>query len=581
MAFDGITISCIVKELNDNILNGRISKIAQPESDELLLTIKGCQGGQKRLLLSASASLPLIYFTDNNKPSPITAPNFCMLLRKHISNGKIISITQPSLERVINIEVEHLDEMGDLRHKTLVLELMGKHSNIIFMNEDKIIIDSIKHIPSSISSVREVLPGREYFIPGSDSKTNPLKETFEHFQASLSENAKPVFKALYSSYTGISPFYAQELCYESGIDGDSSTASLSSHDIEELFKAFKNAMSRIADSDYSPSIVYENNMPFEYGVLPLLSFNKESQKYYESISDLLENYYQEKALVTRIRQKSTDLRHIVDTILERDIKKLDLQSKQITDTEKKDTYKIYGELLNTYGYSAPPKAKSINVNNYYTNTEISIPLNPDLSALENAQKYFEKYNKLKRTKEALEKLTIEVSEEIEHLQSLSNALDIAVSEDDLMAVRDEMAESGYIKRNTKEKRIKYKSKPFHYITPDGFHIYVGKNNIQNEEITFKLANSNDWWFHAKKIPGSHVVLKTEGKEVSDLAFEAAAKLAAHYSKAKNNPKIEIDYVKRKEVKHPNGSKPGFVVYYTNYSMLIDSDISGLQQINDN
>lgn len=596
MAFDGITVSCLVKELNDNILNGRIAKIAQPESDELLLTIKGISEGQKRLLISASASLPLIYFTENNKPSPITAPNFCMLLRKHISNGRITQISQPSLERVIFITIEHLDEMGDLRHKKLAIELMGKHSNIIFINEDNIIIDAIKHIPSSVSSVREVLPGREYFIPETTDKADPLTEDYDGFSHRILKSNMPIFKAIYSNYTGISPFFSQELCYEALIDGDMSTDSLKNSkdspcilegmpaeflDNEEtsslhmLFNCFTNAMESIKCGEYEPQIVYENGVPQEYSVLPLMSYQTDNKINYSSISELLENYYKEKAQITRIRQKSTDLRKIVDTILERDLRKYELQLKQMKDTEKKDKYKVYGELLNTYGYNAAPNAKSITVLNYYTNEELTIPLDPDLTPIDNAKKYFEKYNKLKRTKEALESLIIEVKAEIDHLESISNSLDIAANEDDLIAIKEEMTESGYIRRNRSEKKPKIKSQPFHYITPEGFHIYVGKNNIQNEEITFKLANGNDWWFHAKKTPGSHVVVKTEGKELPDSVFETAAKLAAHYSKAKGSNKVEVDYVRRKEVKHPNGSKPGFVVYYTNYSMLIDSDISQL------
>lgn len=579
MAFDGITVSCLVKELNDEILNGHISKIAQPESDELLLTIKSAKG-QKRLLLSASASLPLVHFTENNKPSPISAPNFCMLLRKHISNGRIISITQPSLERVINFKIEHLNEMGDLCTKTLVIELMGKYSNIIFLNEDNIIIDSIKRIPSFISSVREVLPGKEYFIPKTDNKLDPLSITPDIFSSKIKTNATSLNKHLSSSYTGISMFYANEICYKANLDADSSTDSLSQDQIDSLYASFKKAIDSVLNGAFTPSIVYENNRPFEYSALNLTSFSDDVTKYYDSISALLEDYYSKKALYTRIRQKSVDLRKIVDTILERDIKKYDLQLKQMKDTEKKDKYKVYGELINTYGYSVKEGSSSMTALNYYTNEEISIPLDPMITPLENAQKYFDKYNKLKRTKEALESLTKEVKSEIDHLESISNSLDIAVSEDDLISIKEEMTTAGYIKRKSHDKKPKLKSKPFHYVTKEGFNIYVGKNNLQNEDITFNLANGNDWWFHAKNMPGSHVIVKTEGRELPDSVFEDAARLAAYYSKAKGNSRIEVDYVKRKEVKHPNGSKPGFVVYYTNYSMLIDADISSLELIND-
>ena len=579
MAFDGITISCLVHELNKRTLNGRISKIAQPENDELILTIKQPQGEQVKLLLSASPSLPLAYITESSKQSPMIAPNFCMLLRKHIQNGRIIEISQPSLERIINFKIEHLNEMGDICYKTLVVELMGKHSNIIFLDEKEMIIDSIKHIPQSISSVREVLPGRNYFIPETTQKANPLEISFEEFSNDMGASSSPVFKALYSKYTGLSPFFSEEICHRANID--SGICANEIKNLDELYKAFSSAMDDIKNHNFSCSIVYENNVPFEYSSMPLTSFSEEVTKKFDSISSLLEAYYAEKELVSRIKQRSIDLRKIVQNLLEKDVKKYDLQLKQIKDTEKKDTYRIYGELLNTYGYNLEPNLTKFTTINYYTNEEITIPLDPDFSAIENAKKYFEKYNKLKRTKEALDKLTIEVKEEIEHLESIQNSLDIAVSLDDLLAIKEEMINSGYIKRhNSNNKKQKIKSKPFHYITKEGFHIYVGKNNLQNEEITFKVANGNDWWFHAKNIPGSHVIVKTEGLELPDSVFEDAAKLAAYYSKAKGQSRIEVDYVRRKEVKHPNGSKPGFVVYYTNYSMLIDSDISSLTRIDD-
>ena len=295
-------------------------------------------------------------------------------------------------------------------------------------------------------------------------------------------------------------------------------------------------------------------------------------------STVLEHYYAERNIITHIRQKSADLRKIVQTALERNVKKYDLQMKQMQDTEKRDKYKIYGELLNTYGYNIESGAKSMEALNYYTNEMITIPLDDILSPQENAKKYFEKYNKLKRTYEALSELTIEVRHEIEHLESISAALDIAMQEDDLVQIKEELIESGYIRRKGGTKKARVTSKPFHYISSDGFHIYVGKNNFQNDDLTFKFATGNDWWFHAKKIAGSHVIVKTEGQELPDRTFEEAARLAAYYSKGREQDKVEIDYVQKKHVKKPAGAKPGFVVYYTNYSMTIDSDISGLCQV---
>ena len=583
MAFDGITIAGITKELNQLLTGGRIYKIAQPESDELLLTVKN-NGSQYRLLLSADASLPLVYLTDKNKQSPMTAPGFCMLLRKHLQNARILDITQPGLERIIRIRLEHLNEMGDLCQKTLVIEIMGKHSNIIFCNENTI-IDSIKHISGIVSSVREVLPGREYFIPQTQSKQEPLaflEETpdagRQDFKEKLLSMPMPLYKALYCAYTGFSPVMAQEICFRAGLDGDIPAGSQTPEALERLYDTFLALLKQIASGDFQPNIIYEKKTPIEFAALPLTLYADKDAVSFDSVSEVLEHYYEEKNTLTRIRQKSADLRKIVQTALERNIKKYDLQLRQMKDTEKREKYRIYGELLNTYGYGAEPGARSLEALNYYTDEMITIPLDDTLTPSENAKKYFDKYGKMKRTFEALSELTIEVKAEIEHLESIAAALDIALQEEDLVQIKEELIESGYIRRKGGGKKIKVTSRPFHYLSSDGFHMYVGKNNYQNDELTFKLASGNDWWFHAKGIAGSHVIVRTEGKELPDRTFEEAARLAAWYSKGRELEKVEIDYLQKKNVKKPNGAKPGFVVYYTNFSMAIDSDISGLEQI---
>lgn len=577
MAFDGITIANIVHELNDTILDGRINKIAQPEADELLLTIK-MPRGQKRLYISASASLPLIYLTENNKPSPMTAPNFCMLLRKHINNGRITKIYQPKLERIICFEIEHLDELGDLCKKLLIVEIMGKHSNIIFCNDRNMIIDSIKHVSSQMSSVREVLPGRDYFIPDTMEKLDPLTVTEEQFISALQEKPTHLSKAIYTTFTGVSPVVAEEICFLSGIASELTPKDLSEDFMHHLFNQFSLYFETIKNEEFTPAIYYDESEPKEFSSLPLSHFGGYVKKNFDSVSELLETYYAEKNNLTRIRQKSVDLRRVVQTALERNRKKYDLQFKQLLDTENREKYKVYGELLHTYGYNLEEGAKKLEALNYYTNEMVTIPLDPQKNTMENAKKYFDKYNKQKRTFEALSELIRETKDEITYLESVSNALDIALSEDDLIQIKEELTQAGFIRRKYTKKKEKITSKPFHYISSDGYHMYVGKNNLQNEELTFHFAVGNDWWFHAKGVPGSHVIVKTNGDELPDRTFEEAGRLAAYYSKNRGAEKVEIDYVEKKHVKKPNGSKPGFVVYYTNYSLMIDSDICGLKQI---
>ncbi len=578
MAFDGITIANIVSELNHTITGGKINKIAQPENDELIITIKN-QRQQYRLFLSASASLPLIYLTEANKPSPLTAPNFCMLLRKHIGSGKILSVAQPGMERIIRFTIEHLNELGDLCIKYLIVEIMGKHSNIIFCNENDQIIDSIKHVSAHMSSVREVLPGRPYFIPVTQEKKNPLELTEDILSNEILSRPVATSKALYTGITGISPLMAEEICHRANIDGGIPTDGLSSLEKLHLSHTLLSLLEDIRSESFTPNIVYQGREPVEFAPFPLTQYEDLKTVEYPSISQVLETYYAEKNIVTKMRQKSVDLRKIVQTALDRNLKKYQIQQKQMKDTEKKEKYRIWGELINTYGYGLEPGVKSMEALNYYTNENITIPLDPTLTPQENAKKYFDKYSKMKRTAEALDHLLQETKSEIEHLESISASLDIALSEDDLAQIKEEMIEYGYIRRKyTGGKKIKITSKPFHYLSSDGYHIYVGKNNFQNEELSFKFATGNDWWFHAKGQPGSHVIVKTNGEELPDRTFEEAGRLAAYFSRGRQAPKVEIDYTQKKNLRKPNGAKPGFVVYYTNYSLLIEPDISGLTQL---
>ena len=576
MALDGIVIAGVVHQLNQTILNTKIAKIAQPEPDELLLTCKG-PGANYRLALSASASLPFVYLTDQNKPSPMVAPTFCMVLRKHIANGKIVSITQPHMERIIRMDIEHLDEMGDFCKKSLIIELMGKHSNIIFCKEDGTIIDSIKHISSLTSSLREVLPGRMYEIPATQNqKHNPLTTSTSEFTDIISHCSDTLGKAVYGSFTGISPLMANEILYRAGADADMPVASYDEDQLYHIATQFHHFMDEVKEGHFSPAIIWNGKEPIEFSAFPLTQYQDYTIAAYTSISEVLELYYAKKNAYTRIRQKSADLRRIVTTALERNQKKLQLQLKQLSDTEKREKYRIYGELLQTYGYGVKEGSKFLVCENYYDdNKEIKIPLDETKSPLENAQKYFEKYNKLKRTYEALCALTEETQNEILHLESIQNALDIATSPDDLIDIKQELVDFGFIKKGRGQKKNTGKSKPLHYRSSDGFDIYVGKNNYQNDELTFKIATGNDWWFHAKNMPGSHVIVKSENRELPDRVFEEAASLAAYYSKGRGAEKVEIDYLQKKNVKKPNKSAPGFVVYYTNYSMTAYSDISTL------
>ncbi len=609
MAFDGITTACLCRELSDRLTGARVYKIAQTDRDELVLTLKPVAergGGQCRLYLSADASLPLAYITSKSRKAPLQAPAFCMLLRKHLQNGRIISVTQPGLERILRFEVEHLDEMGDLCRHTLVIELMGKHSNIIFLNDSEQIVDSIKHISSLVSSVREVLPGKPYFIPDTRGKQDPLTETRENFDALLRSRQVPPARLLMNTYTGISTQMAEELCHRAALFNDRSASSMSDKERLALWSAFHDLILSVKNGEFSPCIYYKKEeggrrgAPAGYAAVTMRIYADMPERIeevrYTSVSELLETFYSQKNEETRIRQKSADLRHIVQTILERDVHKYDLQCRQIRDTEKRDKYRVYGELLNAYGYSVPAGARSCELDNYYTGEKITVPLDPTLTPMQNARKYFDRYTKLKRTNEALTALTAEVKSEIGHLESIRTSLDLATNEGDLAQIRRELEDNGFVKRrggggrqrpgfnksgSKKGQARTPVSKPLHYISSDGFDIYVGKNNTQNDALTFHFADPGDIWMHANDMPGSHVILRSGGKsmeEIPDRAFEEAASLAAWYSAGRAQGKVEIDYLYRRNVKKPGGAKPGFVVYYTNYSILARADITGLREV---
>ena len=622
MAFDGIAAAAAVSELNDRLLMGSISKVAQPEKDELLLTVKNNRQ-QLRLTISANASTPMICLREENAVSPVTAPNFCMALRKHIGGGRIKRIFQPSsafrtdgtalhegLERIIVFVIEHLDEMGDLSEKYLICELMGKHSNIILTKQDLTIIDSIKHVSHMTSSVREVLPGRTYFIPDAAGKANPM-ELYKEESAFAGLMLGPgqendggtggisIYKHLYMSVTGISPSVSGEILYRAGVDPDLPHGKLSEDELHRMFTAFSGIISDVAAEHFVPNIIYDGERLSEFSAIRLSSLEGGSlhAEEYESISEVIQLYYSRKDRQNRIRAKSEDIRRVLKTLTERASRKLELLEKQLKDTDKRDRFRIYGELINTYGYELEGGESELLCSNYYDEgREIRIPLDPMLSAQDNAKRYFERYQKLKRTREAVTEQIDECRQTLWHLDSVSASLVLCETEADLNELRREMADAGYIRgqRSTDKngrpvsgakgsRKDDKKSKPLHFVSSDGIDIYVGRNNYQNEELDFKLADNNDWWFHAKNIPGSHVIAKTGNRELPDQTCLEAASLAAWYSKAggafggseritsggENPGKIEVDYVRKKELKRVPGAAPGFVIYHTNYSILVE------------
>ena len=487
MAFDGIVISNLTYELNTNLVGGRISKISMPEDNELIFTIKN-NAKTYRLLVSASASLPLVYLTDVNKPAPKVAPAFLMLLRKYIGTAKINNIFQMGLERILCFELEHLNELGDLSHKRMYIEIMGKHSNIIFTDENNKIIDSIKRISANMSSLREVLPGREYFLPEELKKKDLLTTELEEFIEILKSKEYPLSKSIYMNFAGISPLIAEEIILRASLLSQAPSTSLGELEYTHLFHTIQNLLEDINTHNFTPNIIYKGEEAIEFSSISLYSYEgKEYKKEsFDSVSKMLYDFYSSREAFVLNRQKSSDLRRIVNTALERASKKYDLQEKQLQDADKKDIYRVYGDLLNTYGYSLKGGESSFTTENFYDdNKEITIPLDKNKSAKENAKKYYDKYAKLSRTTKALSEEILKTKNDMEHLQSIQTALEVSSDDESLSQIRQELVDFGYIKKHSSAKKQKITSHPYHYISSDGYD-FIPRQRMR---IRWKLTTS--------------------------------------------------------------------------------------------
>lgn len=575
MALDGFSISNIIYELKNTIIGGRVDKIYQPEKDEIVLQIRN-KGNAYKLLLTANASSPRLHFSNIQKENPINAPLFCMVLRKHLASGKIIDITQPNFERIVNIQVESINELGDYSIKTLIFEIMGKHSNIILIDDKNNILESIKHISFDKSSVREVLPSKTYVLPPSQDKKDPLKTNFDEFLYII-KNSIPtkIQQLIYKSYNGISPILSSEICHNANIDPSTNIEELSNSQINNLYNALNNIVILNEQKQFNPQIIYnENESILDFTVFDFNMFKHLNKKYFSSISELLEFFYKSKDLTYRLNQKSQDLKRLISQNIERCVKKKDIQQKTLKDIENRDTLKLYGELITSNIYAIKKGMTKVKLNNFYSENfeEIEIRLDPNLTPAENAQKYFKKYNKEKRTFIALQDQIKQNNEELLYLESVLSSVSSCTDEYDIKEIRAELSEQGFLKRQKNSKNNKQKSnkraKPLHYISSDGFHIYVGKNNTQNDELTLRFAKPLDMWFHTKDIAGSHVIVVSEGKEIPNSTLNEAANLAAYYSKATNSSLVPVDYTPKKFIKKPNGAKPGMVIYETNKTAYI-------------
>lgn len=585
MAFDGIVLRALTYELNQTILGGRVDKIYQPLARDLLLTIRN-QGQNYRLLISANPSLSRVYFTDRYKgQNPTEPPMFCMLLRKHLEGGRITRIEQVDNERVLLINVENRDELGDLTEKQLIIEIMGRHSNIILVDpSSQRILDGIVHVNFGTSRHREVLPGRTYVAPPEQDKMSPLHESQSGFFAKRRADERAFDKFLLNTYSGISPLIGRELAYRVSQATPIKTAITSgeqpedSH-IETEWKAFAGLMEQLSNHDYQPTLVADQaGKPLAFSAVKLAHLGGTSQQW-DSISACMDTFYAEKSWRDTLHQKVGDIERVLQLELDKNRNKAAKFKAALDDSGEADIYRVWGELITSSLYAISKGQTTAKVTNFYEEEmpEVEIPLDPQLSPQENAQAYFKKYNKVKKSVPILKEQIAQTNMQIAYLENVLQLLDHA-GLDDLEEIREELEQEGILRaKHTGGKKKKPTAiKPEHFRSTDGIDIYVGKNNRQNDHLTMKLSQSADTWLHTKDIPGSHVLIRA--KNVTDSTLEEAAKLAAYFSKARDSSLVPVDYTLVKNVWKPNGAKPGMVLYEGQKTVFVTPDPSLVEKL---
>ncbi|MGX6961452.1 NFACT RNA binding domain-containing protein [Vagococcus xieshaowenii] len=561
MSFDGFFTHHMVHELNKQLAGGRISKIHQPYQNEIILVIRS-QGKNHKLLLSAHPNFARIQLTKIPYDNPSSAPNFCMMLRKYLDNAILDRIEQLENDRIVHLHFSRRNELGDLEDITLIAEMMGRHSALVLVNRATgKILDCIKHIGPSQNSYRLLLPGSTYIEPPADTtKLNPFTTDKSKLFDTLSTLEALDTQHIQTAFQGLGSDTASEISYQ----------------LEQSPNEKLNSWEQFITKKTDPTWYQADNkelfspVPFEYV--------QAQATHFETLSEMLDAFYYGKAERDRVKQQASELIKKMSAEIKRNKKKISILNKELLATEKADTYRIKGELLTSYLHLISNGMTTITLTNYYDNQPIDINLDPQLSPSQNAQKYYKRYNKLKNGAEQIEsQLTLAKQEKL-YLESIMSQLDLA-SPSDINAIREELIASGYLKNRQKKAKKDKPSKPDTYLSSDGTQILVGKNNLQNDQLTFKLANKTDIWLHAKDIPGSHVIIKSANP--SDETLEEAAILAAYHSKYRLSSQVPVDYVAAKFVHKPNGAKPGFVIYENQKTLYVTPEMSKIDLLKSN
>lgn len=564
MSFDGIFTHLMVHELRNELINGRVNKIQQPYENEVIFVIRS-QGKNHKLLLSAHPSYARIQCTQATYTNPETPPTFLMMLRKYLDGAILETIEQVANDRVVHFHFTRRDELGDLQNFVLIVELMGRHSTILLMNRATgKIVDSIKHIGHSQNTYRTLLPGSLYIAPPKQDTADPytLNQTKVFEMLSRLEALSP--KVLQQTFQGLGKDTADELIYR-----------LSERPNEKV-AVWEEFFAELADP--VPTHFKSGNKEF-FTPIPFRSLIKQAdwQETYQSLSELLDAFYHEKADRDRVKQQGSELLKKIDNELKRNKHKLEKRQQTLRESENAEEFRQKGELLTTFMTQVPRGAAEVELANYYDeNKPIKIALDPALTPNQNAQKYFQRYQKLKNAVKLIHQQIAETKDEIAYLESVEAQLEIAAPKD-LLTIREELAAQGYVKNRTKQRKKQAPSQPERYLSSDGTEILVGKNNLQNDQLTLKTARKTDYWLHTKNIPGSHVIIRSDSP--SEETILEAAELAAYFSKYRHSAQVPVDLVQVKHIRKPNGAKPGFVIYenQTTYYVTPEETILNLKQ----
>ena len=570
MAFDACMMRATLKEFAESFPEAKIEKVLQPANDEIDLVVHH-QKKSSRLLFNVGPNAPRLQLTAKVKENPLKAPTFCMFLRKRLQGAKITGVTQPGFDRIAVFDVSGYDEMGFVTDMKIVCEIMGKYANFILLDAEEKIISALKIIDFAASTIRQVLPGLKYKAPAAQGKISPLEVDRDTFFARLADfpSDKTAEKFIISTYSGIATQIAHELVFRAsgGVD-----VPISEIDGERFYRIFEEWQNLLIEHRYTPTVALDQSgRPIDYSYMDITYLGDyATYRRFDTLSELFDLYFAEKDRLEKIHQRARDIRTLISNARSRTEKKLLIQREALADSEKAEEYKRRGDLITANIYKIKRGDKTLTAIDYYDENcpEITVELDERLSPAANAQRMYKFYNKCKTAKAVLTEQIARWEEELLYLESVQSFLDSAETEQDISDLRDELYSAGYASRMKGYKPPKLsRSKPLEFVTTDGMRLYVGKNNVQNDRLTFKVAEKDDVWFHVKDLPGSHVILVTEGREPTDRDYTEAAGIAAGYSKATSDL-VAVDYTRAKNIKKPAGAKPGFVTYKTNYTAFV-------------